>query len=375
MGRFFYAPNLKNMTANTNTDLRTGVNGDVGCKYPCKVATTANITLEGTQTINGIAVVENDIVLVKDQNDLKENGVYVVSTGQWQRGVWFNNQLNVAQGTLVAVVQGGGSGMASPMTLWMTKSNQNPIEFGVSEITFSFFALATSSGGGVFLISTNNLSDVADASTSRHNLGLEIGVNVQAYNIALAALSSLTPAANKVPMFSGASTATLLTVGTASGNVPLIGTASATESLAGLAEIATQAETNAGSNDTNFITPLKLTTNLAATTFQSAEQTITQAGSLTLAHGLSAQPKKYGIFLICKTAELGYAVGNETIINPGIGIPTDDGGVSIVPDATNLNIRYGNDTNVFAVVNKDTGTVTRITPANWKAIFRASINF
>ena len=46
--------------------------------------------------------------------------------------------------------------------------------------------------------------------------------------------------------------------GTTSGKVPLIGTSSATESLAGLAAVASQAEVNALTNDTKFITPLKL---------------------------------------------------------------------------------------------------------------------
>lgn len=46
--------------------------------------------------------------------------------------------------------------------------------------------------------------------------------------------------------------------GTTSGKVPLIGTSSATESLAGLAAVASQAEVNALTNDAKFITPLKL---------------------------------------------------------------------------------------------------------------------
>lgn len=43
-------------------------------------------------------------------------------------------------------------------------------------------------------------------------------------------------------------------------------TGQATESVAGIAEVATQAETNAGTSDTTIVTPLKLATNLVAKT-------------------------------------------------------------------------------------------------------------
>src|SRR5262245_18827628 len=50
-----------------------------------RAATTANITLSGTQTIDGVAVVAGDRVLVKNQTTASENGVYVVAAGAWTR--------------------------------------------------------------------------------------------------------------------------------------------------------------------------------------------------------------------------------------------------------------------------------------------------
>jgi microcystin-dependent protein len=50
-----------------------------------KVATTGNITLAGTQTIDGIAVIVGNRVLVKDQTTTSQNGVYVVAAGAWSR--------------------------------------------------------------------------------------------------------------------------------------------------------------------------------------------------------------------------------------------------------------------------------------------------
>ena len=46
-------------------------------KIPCKVATTANITLSNTQTIDGVSVVSGDRVLVWNQSTPADNGIYV----------------------------------------------------------------------------------------------------------------------------------------------------------------------------------------------------------------------------------------------------------------------------------------------------------
>ncbi len=54
-------------------------------KESVRVATTGNITLSGTQTVDGVMLSAGDRVLVRAQNNAAENGIYVVSTGAWQR--------------------------------------------------------------------------------------------------------------------------------------------------------------------------------------------------------------------------------------------------------------------------------------------------
>ncbi|MFM8446874.1 MAG: hypothetical protein ACKN92_01705, partial [Candidatus Nanopelagicaceae bacterium] len=59
--------------------LRQGIDA----KQSCKVATTTNITLTGTQTIDSIALSVGDRVLVKNQATASQNGIYVVASGAW----------------------------------------------------------------------------------------------------------------------------------------------------------------------------------------------------------------------------------------------------------------------------------------------------
>lgn len=54
-------------------------------KERCVAATTANITLSAPQTIDGLAVIAGDRVLVKNQTTTSQNGIYQVNAGAWTR--------------------------------------------------------------------------------------------------------------------------------------------------------------------------------------------------------------------------------------------------------------------------------------------------
>jgi hypothetical protein len=100
-------------------------------KAPCRVATTANITLSGLQTIDGITVVADDRVLVKDQSTTTENGIYTASTGNWTRGVDVDGAYDLVTGTLVNIVEGSVNGSKQ---FFCTASN--PLTPGTSALTF-----------------------------------------------------------------------------------------------------------------------------------------------------------------------------------------------------------------------------------------------
>lgn len=56
-----------------------------GVKEPVLVATTEGIAFAGLQTIDGVILKPGDRVLVKDQFEASENGIYTASPGRWHR--------------------------------------------------------------------------------------------------------------------------------------------------------------------------------------------------------------------------------------------------------------------------------------------------
>lgn len=78
-------------------------------KTAVRAATTANVTLSGTQTIDGVALVVGDRVLVKNQSTASGNGIYLVASGSWTRTTDFDAGSKVL-GAAVFVSEGATQG-------------------------------------------------------------------------------------------------------------------------------------------------------------------------------------------------------------------------------------------------------------------------
>lgn len=111
-------------------DQITGSGETVAYKAPCRVATTADIALSGLQTVDGVVLAVDDRVLVKNQSNAVDNGIWIVSTGVWSRARDFDSNRDVTKGTRVSVTDG-----TVARSTWAI-TTENPINVGASLITF-----------------------------------------------------------------------------------------------------------------------------------------------------------------------------------------------------------------------------------------------
>lgn len=127
------------------TDRIVGASASLAIKAPVRVASTANLTLSGLQTVDGVVLVAGNRVLVKDQTDESENGIYIADTGTWERAPDFDGNRDVTTGTFVLVI----AGSSNVNTYWRV-TTANPITIDSSDITFEQ-GLVDDSGAIVFL--------------------------------------------------------------------------------------------------------------------------------------------------------------------------------------------------------------------------------
>ena len=93
--------------------------------------------------------------------------------------------------------------------------------------------------------------------------------------------------------------------------------------------------------------------------YQSTGQTMITGGLLTLAHGLSADPKLIRLYAIATVAANGFSIGDKLDLTTTVNsftVYADSMGLTVTFDSTNIYIRNGNDEYLWYIPNKSTGT-------------------
>lgn len=141
----------------------TGLN----IKTPVYVATTINITLAGLQTIDGVILSIGDRVLVKDQLNQVENGIYNVQLLNWTRSSDFPAGSS-AYRTTVSVE----NGTIQKGSIWVCTTKPPSDIVGTNPIEFILFSTTLVAGLGLYQ-TLNTLNVGVD------NSSIEIDTNNQ----------------------------------------------------------------------------------------------------------------------------------------------------------------------------------------------------
>lgn len=235
-------------------------------KDQARAIATSNITLSGTQVIDGVSVIAGDRVLVVGQTTASQNGIYVVAAGAWSRSTDANSQSKVTSGMYVFVSEG----TVNQNSGWYLTTD-DPITLGTTALNFVQFTGAGQITAGTGLTKTGNTLALTGQALSLHNLGT-LGFTVRtatdtitarsfavsgsgitvanpagtagdptfSLTAALSQIGALTPAADRIPYYTGASAAALATLTSFARTLLDDADAATARTTLGLGSIATQ---------------------------------------------------------------------------------------------------------------------------------------
>lgn len=130
-------------------------------KDSVRAASTANLTLSGTQTVDGVVLIANDRILVKDQSTASANGIYTVLAGSWTRTADFNSPNDIV-GSEVFISEGTVSG--NKVYALITDA---PITIDTTALTFSIFGDGKTYTGGTGITVTSTVIAVDTSIVAR----------------------------------------------------------------------------------------------------------------------------------------------------------------------------------------------------------------
>lgn len=136
-------------------------------KESARAISTSEITLSGTQQIDGVDVIAGDRVVVNGQADASENGIYVVDTGAWTRAIDMDEPSEVNGGEFVFITEGN----TYADTGWVVSTPDSIITIGTGDINFTQFSSAGVVTGGTGLTRNGNVIDLDNTAVTTGSFG------------------------------------------------------------------------------------------------------------------------------------------------------------------------------------------------------------
>lgn len=206
-------PTPVSATDAANKDYVDSIVNGTSWKAPAKVATTANITLSGLQTIDGYTTLSGDRVLVKNQTTATQNGIYSAVAGAWTRTTDADAGSEIAGSALFIQV-----GTTQANTQWI--NTNSTVIIGTTNIVYQQFGAAVTYSAGTGLLLTGTVfsnTGVLSATGTANQIAVSSSTGNVTFSLP-SSLSGISSIAGPISITANSSSTALTVTQSGSGN-------------------------------------------------------------------------------------------------------------------------------------------------------------